>query len=374
MLDAPVLIHGTYRTALVGELISIGYIAREPFEKRSSGYGPVPGAKEKAWIPSLRNPLRPRIRELLLLYDKVIFDAGYDDQRHELISKLRERNEFEIYTSSTEERMPLAEIKPYVVPWLKSSMPWFFDVINKQKSKLRDAGYKKRSLKIFGRNTLPSLLYDLAHKTGAGSNMVTRPRIIKTLTGHDADSIVWFMAETDIQHKTKEISDIIRIASSNNASIATPSDPQFDQIGLESVKSSLKSYAVLRIELSSVLGELPRMNSLRDAIDIRRNETNALMDLRGHVKDLTNFIVSGTDVSMSKAAAEKASQVASVLSTSRKSTTISKWSTYVGVPISVAELIVGIPVGGIAIGIAGAMGQFWSQHIEDKSRWTTLVR
>jgi hypothetical protein len=365
MLCSNLLLHGTYRDALIGELVSAGLADRRHFVRRTSGYD---GTPSKEWVPQLKSPLRPRVRELLLLHDKLIADTGYDTEPKHFPSVVN-TDAFELYSLRQTPDIPLNDLKPLVVPRIDTKS---IDV-KRRKAELLEQGYSKKGLRVFGRNVLRPMLFDLAHGRDMFADPAMQRRTFLTVFGETTESF-FNLYKTHVQLMTDDVAAVIGNAVVRNASIMSSDDPHFDKSTNTLIKTQIESYAILRIELSAAISELPRMESIMDALEIRKSESAALHDLRNHIRELTDIVASSGSAAAADTAVEKVRKVVTNLATARTTNTIAKWCTYIGVPISCAELAVGIPIGGIAIGIAGAAGQWYSNKLQNGSQWTTVVR
>ena len=136
-----------------------------------------------------------------------------------------------------------------------------------------------------------------------------------------------------------------------------------------------KVYRTLKIELKRIIGTLPHANTLNDVFKIKEQRSKDIMRLRQVLDNLENELRNNGSKKMIEKAINEIRSASAELSKLKEVDAVSKWITYLSLPISVAEKAIGIPSEiGIGAGIISAYTTYKSGSILKKNNWITVIR
>lgn len=139
--------------------------------------------------------------------------------------------------------------------------------------------------------------------------------------------------------------------------------------GLGSFKRVDESFRLLRTCYQEAIGELPKLTSLSDALNLKENRRKDIERLRSVLGEIEESLLHGETVA-ARTAAKSFRKAARDLARGTTATKIGRWVTYLSLPAAIAEAYFALlPVIGVSLAIGGATSTFISDAAKAKSNW-----
>lgn len=136
----------------------------------------------------------------------------------------------------------------------------------------------------------------------------------------------------------------------------------------------LNSYQLLKVSLENQIGQLPKLDTLDDVIKLKEKKRKDIFRLNEIIANIEDSLREGRAKAILKANAE-IGQAVKELNKNLTTEKISVWSTYLSIPLSAVELLIGVPsVASICSGITGAIATYKSNRIKKNNEWIYVVR
>lgn len=169
----------------------------------------------------------------------------------------------------------------------------------------------------------------------------------------------------------------INLSNSYNGIILN-SEYNIDKIGLhqeEKPKEDIAVYRTLKAELSEIIGALPHADSLTEIFYMKEKYRNEIKRLRSVIDELEYILREFGRKKMIESAISDIKKASKELEKIDKLDKVSKWTTYLSIPITVAETVLSIPpVTGITLGVLGVYATTKTNNIKKRNNWISVVR
>lgn len=330
---------------------------------------------------------RQKLFQMILLYDELIiqdFDPTYE------YGKIKNMGNFKIYSFDDfynydsihqEEHLLFAEyLKPALLPVIKKELKRMILINDKQLSL----------------NIIASELYDLVLGLRKDISSNVEALLDTNKKNFDMSHQKYMMemallnapaALTEERFYT-EIFQIIRVnyeslcwqleISSKNDSYIVNCDYKLSKIGCENyekdVNTYLQAYKILKCECSSIIGALPYIESIEEAISLKEKRKNDIKNLRGVLNNLEHVLKEDGRENAILQAVKDVKKASSALSKCNTVSKIGKWTTLFSVPIGVAEMVLGGGFVGLGISGVGTATCLLEEKIKKNNNWCEIVR
>lgn len=156
-------------------------------------------------------------------------------------------------------------------------------------------------------------------------------------------------------------------------------DYQLAKIGCshleKNISTYLDAYKILKCECSKIMGNLPRMNNLREVFELKEKERHNIKNLQEVLSNLEHVLKNeGKEMAVEKASRDitKASEA---LSKGKKLSPVGKWTTLFSVPIGLAEMLIkGFPPVGLILSCVGTIEGVANEWLSRKNGWCEIIR
>jgi len=177
--------------------------------------------------------------------------------------------------------------------------------------------------------------------------------------------------------KVNEIYSFLHLSRTNNEIIAQNSY-KFNQLQKCNLKKvintnySVDTYNIVQLNLSKMIGKFPKLNSLEDTLRIKEKKHKEISRFREVIRHIHNDITTG-EFNISKRIEKEVNLSLKDMNRGETLSEVSKWCTYLSVPITIIETAAGIPpLLGLLTGTAGTSTTIKSNQLLKKSSWLTL--
>lgn len=169
----------------------------------------------------------------------------------------------------------------------------------------------------------------------------------------------------------------LEISTSKNAHIMN-CEYKLAKIGYEnfdtSINTYLETYKILRCELSKLIGTLPQLNSLDEVFKLKEQRKGDINNLKEVLNQLEYVLKNeGKERAIIKASHD-VQKAAESLSKRNKIAPVGKWTTVFSVPISILEIIKGLPPIGLVLSAVGTGICLADEFFKKKGGWCEVVR
>lgn len=144
---------------------------------------------------------------------------------------------------------------------------------------------------------------------------------------------------------------------------------------LDAPKSQIeKCFRILKIEQANLLGELPCFSNITEVIETKNKRRKDIKRLRQVLSELENILREGGTTSAIKKAENDIIKANAEMCRSLNCGKISRYTTYISLPISIAETIIGASFGGLVITAGSFLTQLYNDYTYKKNNWLSLLR
>jgi len=132
-----------------------------------------------------------------------------------------------------------------------------------------------------------------------------------------------------------------------------------------------QSYDILTYSLIDVIGYLPKVDTLSQVLNMRNKKGPQLRALKNAVEEINLSFASGKKSAISKSIA-LIKKAEADLNRFQEINKINSWTTYISLPVAVAETLVGIlPVLGMGLGTMSVVNTYLAAKLDEKN-WMGL--
>ncbi len=332
--------------------------------------------------------VKQNLFQMILLYDELIIqesDPTYDYYEIEKLGnfKIYPFEDFYYFDAKQQENNVLyAEyLKPAILKALKNNLKSYFPICNNEK-----VSYNKMISELYdfifeihdniSKNTMELLeLNEIAFKLRniKNINIMKNLDAPNTLTeGRFAvDIISWFRLYYD------QLCWQLKISSEQDAYIVN-SEFQLSKIGCniyeENINTCMDAYQILKCECSNIIGTLPHICSIEEAISLKETRKQEIKTLREVISNLENVLRTEGREKAILEAAKDVRKASSALSKCEKVNKIGKWTTLLSVPMGIAERLIFKGIGGFGLSVIGTATCLIDEKIKRDNSWCEIVR
>lgn len=332
--------------------------------------------------------IKQNLFQMILLYDELIIqdsDPTYEYKKIENLGtfKIYSFDDFYNYNAKEQENNPLyAEyLKPAILKVLKKQLRHCFEFNNNKKvsyhkmiSELYDTIFgisdniSKDTLKLLEMNEIIYTLKNIKNinelKDLGLSNEFAERRFALEVAG-------WFILLYN------QLCWQLKISSEQDAYIVN-SEFQLSQIGCDiyekNINTYMEAYKILKCEYANIIGTLPYISSIEEAILLKEKRKRDIMNLREVIGNLENvFRTEGREKAIIEAIND-VRKASSALSKCEKINKIGKWTTLLSVPMGVAEMLLGGGLIGLGISAVGTATCIIDEKIKRNNSWCEILR
>ncbi len=341
------------------------------------------------------NHFKSAVLQMFLLYDKAILLAS--DPSYE-VDKLTSTGlvdvipydpfTFTVADWNSAEREYAMYLKPYLIDSLLKEQ-----LSTKERKKLKKYGFTPREFvhTLYDVSFLPdrALLKDKAYKQAAAfikddthltyerqKDRWTEVGVDKEFATHLIEG--WW--RSNIIHPVEMLMALLERSILNNA-VLMQSEFKLDNANLSKMIESITttksigdSYQILRISFEKTIGQLPKLNSLTEVLRLKEKRHRDITRLRSVLNEIEQSLREGRTAAINKAENEL-SKAAKDLSWGNTVDKVSRWTTYLSLPVSIIELYLAMPpVAGISFALLGTASTLTSNVVKAKNQWIQVLR
>ena len=134
-------------------------------------------------------------------------------------------------------------------------------------------------------------------------------------------------------------------------------------------------YNTLKIELSNYLGYMPKFESFHDVLRIKDKQRQDIKRLQNVISELEATLVECGNEKMITQAVNNVSKANKELLRLKQYEKVSKWTTYLSIPIAVSEIVMQLPpILGMSLAGIGTSATLKAEHSKKQSGWVSVIR
>ncbi len=332
--------------------------------------------------------VKQNLFQMILLYDELIIqdsDPAYEYNKIENIGnfKIYTFDDFYNYNAREQENNSLyAEyLKPAILAVLKKELKPYFEVSYNKK-----VSYKKMISELYdvflgirdyiSKDTMELIeLNEMVYKL-RNRNNINRLKNLgfpnDIAEGRFAIELAnWF------ELFYYQLCWQLKISSEQDAYIVN-SEFQLSKIGCdiyeENINAYMDAYKILKCECANIIGTLPHICSIEEAILLKEKRKNDIKNLREVVGNLENVLRNeGKEKAIIKATSD-VKKASAALSKREKVNKIGMWTTLLSVPMGIAEMLLGGGIGGLGLSVIGTSTCLIDEKIKRNNSWCEIVR
>ncbi|WDE02143.1 hypothetical protein [Thalassomonas actiniarum] len=343
------------------------------------------------------NPKKTSVLQMFLLFDRITLidaDFGFD------YSKLKETGLIDVITL-WEEPLLLGQndwdlatrnyamyLKPMIIPGLIS----FLEKDERYALKRRFGLTPKTFFSaFFDMCILPEhTSYDIETFKKVDQYIIehTEARYIKNKEMWDSNSISKDQAYERIiswwsYHVTESVGKLMTLIDISNQQNTIVVQNEFRELdspinGMKNIHSNIdmtmEAYGILKMSCEQLIGALPKIGTIQDVLRIKEKRSKDIQRLRTALNEVEYSLKNGETHALRKANKIIAG-AAKELNKGFELQKVSKWSTYMSLPISGIEYLFGLPpISGISVGVIGAASTAYSNQLVGKNDWMSVIR
>lgn len=332
--------------------------------------------------------IKQNLFQMILLYDELIipdFDPVYEyDKLNNMDNfKIYSFDDYYYYDAIHEENNSLyAEyLKPAILKLLKKQLKLYFEVSNSRK-----VSYNKMISELYdyifeisdhiSKDTMELLeLNELLYKQKNKKNIERLKKL--NLPNELTEGAFVTRLVNLITFYYNQLCWQLKISTEQEAYIVN-SEFQLSKIGCDiyekNINTYMDAYKILKCECSNVIGTLPHIKSIEDAILLKEKRRNDIKNLREVINNLENVLrFEGREKAVIRAAND-VKKASSALSKCEKVNKIGKWTTLFSVPMGIAEMLIGGGFGGLGLSVIGAATCLIDEKIKKNNNWCEVTR
>lgn len=136
----------------------------------------------------------------------------------------------------------------------------------------------------------------------------------------------------------------------------------------------MDSYQILRLSVEALIGTLPRLQSLEDVLRLKDKRQRDIQRLRSVLNEIEHALREGKRQALNKAERE-VRQASLELARGNTLDKVSKWTTYISLPVGIIEACFGFPpIAGLTLGFIGTATTLSADVAKAKNGWLQVVR
>ncbi|MCE5319461.1 MAG: hypothetical protein LLG04_19105 [Parachlamydia sp.] len=144
--------------------------------------------------------------------------------------------------------------------------------------------------------------------------------------------------------------------------------------GLNAAQGTVGSYGILRACYEEAIGSLPRVSSLAEVLRLKEKRSKDIRKMRCVLSEIEQALRQGEAAAV-VTAMKYLRKAARDLSRGTTTGKVSRWATYLSLPVGIIEAYNGLPpVAGISIASAGVGSTLISDIAQSKNKWIQVIR
>jgi len=169
----------------------------------------------------------------------------------------------------------------------------------------------------------------------------------------------------------------MKLSSEYNATIVN-TNYRIEKLGYnhaQKLKDRDSIYNTLKIELSNYLGYMPKFESFHDVLRIKDKQRQDIKRLQNVISELEATLVECGNEKMITQAVNNVSKANKELLRLKQYEKVSKWTTYLSIPIAVSEIVMQLPpILGMSLAGIGTSATLKAEHSKKQSGWVSVIR
>lgn len=189
---------------------------------------------------------------------------------------------------------------------------------------------------------------------------------------HEGDMWMWFSA---IHLEVMKYLYLCEKSSLENATMLQDQYkiPEYKCFSSEAI-DHLNSYKILKSEFSKCFDKLPALKNIYDVLNLKEKKNKEIKRLNEIIEHIETSLREGrTDAILT--AQNEISKAVKELNWGCRVSKISKWCTYLSLPVGIIEYYMSLPpISGISLASIGALSTFTNDFANERNNWLQVVR
>lgn len=332
--------------------------------------------------------VKQNLFQMILLYDKLIIQDSdptfeYNEIENMGNFKIYPFDDFYYFNATQQENNALyAEyLKPALLKHLKKDLKSYFFISNNRK-----VSYNKIISELYDfifeiHDSIPKNTMELIELNERAYTLRNRKNVNRLKSFNAPNILIEKRFETDIVSLFRlyyeQLCWQLKISSEQDAYIVN-SEFQLSKIGCniyeEKINTYMDAYKILKCECANIIGTLPYICSIEEAISLKEKRKNDIKNLREVISNLENVLRTEGREKAILEATKDVRKASSALSKCEKVNKIGKWTTLLSVPMGIAEMLIGGGIGGVGLSVIGTATCLIDEKIKRNNSWCEIVR
>lgn len=148
---------------------------------------------------------------------------------------------------------------------------------------------------------------------------------------------------------------------------------KINDVSINEAKYGLEAYSLIKLSLKDRIAALPRLETFEDLQSLKERKYKEIARLREILFLIESGIAEGNE-GIGKLVDNEVDLALRDLQRGEVLSKVSSWSTYLSIPVTSIEMILGIPsVVGITAGVLGTFSTYRSNNLINRSSWINVV-
>lgn len=332
--------------------------------------------------------MKRNLFQMILLYDEIIIQSFDPSYEYESIKnagnfKIYSFDDFYYYDASNQENNSLyAEyLKPAILKYLKKEIKSYFEFrsngkvsYNRMISEIYDFLFKisnDMSIETMKLLELNEIAYKLKNIKNINRMRALNAPITLTDQMFWTEIVNWFVSIYD------QLCWQLKISSEQEAYIVN-SEFELSKIGCdvyeENINTYMEAYKILKCEYANIIGTLPHMESIEEALSLKEKRKNDIKNLREVICNLEDVLKTEGKEKATIKAINDIKKASTALSKGEIVNKIGKWTTLFSVPVGVIEMVLSGGLIGLGISAVGTATCVIDEIIKRNNSWCEILR
>lgn len=140
-------------------------------------------------------------------------------------------------------------------------------------------------------------------------------------------------------------------------------------------KTFINSFQILRCSCGDLIGTLPQLKTIDDVLRLKDKRKNDIVRLRAVLNEFDFLLKTGSKDSAIRKITSDINIASNELSWGNQAGIVSKWITYLAIPISIIKLLYDLPpIAGMTLNTIGTGTTLGSEIAKKRSQWIQVIR
>lgn len=136
----------------------------------------------------------------------------------------------------------------------------------------------------------------------------------------------------------------------------------------------MEAYKILKCEYANIIGTLPHMSSIEEALSLKEKRKNDIKNLREVICNLEDVLKAEGKEKTTIKAINDIKKASNALSKCEIVNKIGKWTTLFSVPVGVIEMLLSGGLIGLGISVVGTATCIIDEKIKRNNNWCEVLR